>query len=63
VNLIPNPEQTARFEGMTADADTLRALGRSHAVLLDNNRHVVTVFDYEPAIDYRPTTEGETACP
>lgn len=61
MNLVRNPEQTARFEGMHADTEILRALGTDHAVSVDNDRRVLTVYDYEPAIDYQPTDKKSGA--
>lgn len=61
MNLVRNPALTARFEGMRADTEILRALGKDYAVCVDNDRRVLTVYDYEPAIDYQPTDKESGA--
>jgi len=53
MNIKRNARLTAAYEGMIADSDVLRAIGRRNAVHVDDRRRIVAVFDYDPPIPYK----------
>lgn len=44
--------RSPQFEGLTADHDVLRALGRGSAALVDATGHIIAVCNYDRPIPY-----------